>query len=159
MQRMTFKKFLMVAVIAAFVCAEVSIAREKPASWKVIDDALFRVNDAPVKLWGVYQTGRKRDPLLVQMNNRFLVVKIHERQIFEIDPKKVRIKPDELLWDPADHPSEPLAMTDWDVNDTEAVFLIRAKLTGEDHLLDIELPHQLDLSGMSPHAASSNRRR
>jgi len=41
----------------------------------------------------------------------------------------------------------------------ESVYRIRAKLTAEDQLLDIELPHQLDLSSMSPHAAGSSRRR
>lgn len=123
----------------------------------MIEDALFRVNDAPVKDWGVYQTGKKQDALLVQMNNRFLLIKIHDKQVFEVDPAKVQRKADELLWDPSDHPSAPLSITDWYADDTEAVFLIRAELTGEDHLLDIELPHQLDLSGMSPHAPSRRR--
>jgi hypothetical protein len=132
-------------------------AKEKPASWKEIEDALLRVNDAPVKVWGVFQTGKKRDPLLVQMDSRFLLLKIHERQLFEVDPSKVQRKSDELLWEPSDHPAEPLATTDWDASDTEAVFRIRAKIRGEDRLLDIELPHQLDLSGMSPHRPSSRR--
>lgn len=136
-----------------------TFAKEKPASWKMIDDALFRVNDAPVKDWGVYQTGKKRDPLLIQMDKRFLLIKIHDRQLFEVDPAKVQRKSDELLWDPIDHPAQPLSTTDWDAGDTEAVFRIRAKINSEDRLLDIELPHPLDLSGMSPHAASSTRRR
>lgn len=151
--------FIVVAAILA-VCASggTTFAKDKPASWKIIEDALFRVNDQPVKEWGVYQTGKKIDPLLVQMNNRFLLIKIHDKQVFEVDPAKVQRKADELLWDPSEHPAQPLAITDWYADDTEAVFLIRAKLTGEDHLLDIELPHQLDLSGMSPHATTGRRR-
>jgi hypothetical protein len=128
-----------------------TLAKGKPASWKMIDDALFRVNDQPVKEWGVYQTGKKRDPLLIQMNNRFVLVKIHERQIFEVDPAKVQRKSDELLWDPSDHAGQPLATSEWDAGDTEAVFRVLVKISEEDRLLDIELPHQLDLSGMSPH--------
>jgi hypothetical protein len=136
----------------ALACGSAMRAKDKPAAWKIIDDALFRVNDTPVKEWGVYQTGKKRDPLLVQMDKRFLLVRIHERQVFEVDPAKIQHKTDELLWDPADHPALPLETTEWDANDTEAVYLIRAKLSAENRLLDIELPHQLDLSGMSPHA-------
>jgi len=93
------------------------------------------------------------------MNNRFLLIKIHDRQVFEVDPAKVQHKTDELLWDPSDHPAQPLATTDWDAGDTEAVYRIRAKISSEDHLLDIELPHPLDLSGMSPHSATSTRHR
>jgi len=128
-----------------------AFAKEKPVPWKIIEDALFRVNDQPVKEWGVYQTGKKRDPLLVQMNNRFVLVKIHEKQIFDVDPSKIQYKGDELLWDPSDHPEQPVAVTDWFADDTEAVFLVRARLSAEDRLLDIELPHQLDSSRMSPH--------
>lgn len=145
---------LLTAASAAFSSAGIGFAKDKPAPWRTIDDALFRVNDAPVKSWAVYETGKKRDPLLVQMDTRYLLIKIHERQVFEVDPAKIQHKSDELLLDPADHPAQPLAVTDWDTSDTEAVFRILAKLTSEDRLLDIELPHPLDLSGMSPHAKS-----
>lgn len=152
MRRLHPKLVLLAAVLAAFSFAGVAFSKDKPVPWRTIDDALFRVNDAPVKSWAVYETGKKRDPLLVQMDSRYLVIKIHERQVFEVDPAKIQRKSAELLWDPSDHPAEPLAVTDWDASDTEAVFRILAKLTAEDRLLDIELPHPLDLSGMSPHA-------
>jgi hypothetical protein len=71
----------------------------------------------------------------------------------------VQRKSDELLWDPNNHPAQPLTISDWDASDMESVFRIRAKIIAEGRLLDIELPHQLDLSGMSPHAASSSRHR
>ncbi len=159
MKRSLYRFFLLAAALAGCAGGGRTFAKEKPASWKIIDDALFRVNDAPVKDWGVYQTGKKRDPLLVQMDKRFLLVRIHERQVFEVDPAKIQHKPDELLWDPSDHPKAPLETTDWYADDTEAVYLVRAKISAENRLLDIELPHQLDLSGMSPHAATSSRHR
>ncbi len=159
MRRLLKNLILLAATTAVCISGGGIFAKDKPVPWKMIDDALFRVNDAPVKEWGVYQTGKKRDPLLLQMNNRFLLIKIHDREVFEVDPAKVQHKTDELLWDPSDHPAQPLATTDWDAGDTEAVYRIRAKISSEDHLLDIELPHPLDLSGMSPHAATSTRHR
>src|ERR1700722_4638854 len=158
MRRHISKYIALILLGMVYVSGGAIRAKDKPASWKVIDDALFRVNDAPVKEWGVYQTGKKRDPLLVQMDKRFLLVRIHDRQVFEVDPAKIQHKTDELLWDPADHPAQPLETTEWDANDTEAVYLIRAKISAENSLLDIVVPHQLDLSGMSPHAATSQRR-
>ena len=150
---------LLAAFGAVWVSTEVSAAKDKLASWKEIDDALLRVNDAPVKDWGVYQTGKKRDPLLVQIDKRFLLIQIHERQIFEINPAKVQHKSDELLFDPSDHPAQPLTTTDWDANDSEAVYRLRAKISGEDHLVDIQLPHMLDLSGMPPRSPAATRHR
>jgi hypothetical protein len=151
MRRLLIKLALLAAATAPFSSAGVAFAKDKLLAWRTIDDALFRVNDAPVKSWAVYETGKKRDPLLVQMDSRYLLIKIHERQVFEVDPAKIQRKAGELLWDPADHPAQPLTITDWDASDTEAVFRILVKLAGEDRLLDIELPHPLDLSGMSPH--------
>ena len=144
---------LVFSLAALVFCAVAGRAatRDKPAVWKEIDDALLRVNDAPVKDWGVYETTKKRDSLLVQMGNRFLLIQIHERKIFEVDPKSVQRKSGELLCDPNNHPAQPLSVADWDAGDMEAVFRIRAKLVAEDHVLDIEIPHQLDLSGMTPH--------
>jgi hypothetical protein len=95
----------------------------------------------------------------VQIDKRFLLIQIHERQIFEIDPGKVQRKTDELLLDPSNHPAQPLATTDWDANDSEAVYRFRAKISAEDRLLDIQLPHTLDLSGMSPHSPAATRHR
>jgi len=158
-KRLIVGLILLGAGFTLFAAAGTALAKDKPVVWKGIDDALLRVNDAPVKDWGVFQTGKKRDPLLVQIGNRFLLIKIHDREIFEVDPGKVERKSDELRWAPDNHPAQPLAISDWDAGDMEAVFRIRAKITTEGRLLDVELPHQLDLSGMSPHAASSSRHR
>ena len=150
MRQIRIQAMVLLLACAALTGGEATLAKSKPISWKGIDEALLLVNENPVKDWGVYQAGNKRDPLLLQMGSRFLLIKIRERQIFEIDKSKVQTKPDELLFDPSDHPADPLGTTDWDAADTEAVFRIRAKISGEDRLLDLELPHQLDLSGMSP---------
>jgi hypothetical protein len=158
--RRFLNRFVFLAAVGA-ICASggSTFAKDKPVSWKEIEDALLRVNDAPVKDWAIYETGKKRDPLLIQIGSRFLLIKIHDRQLIEVNPSKIQHKTDELLWDPSDHPAEPLVTSDWDVGDTEAVFRIRAKISAEDRLFDIELPHPLDLSGMSPHSATSTRHR
>src|SRR5437879_8713332 len=36
-------------------------AKDKPLSWKPVEDALLRVNDAPPKEWEVYRTGKKNE--------------------------------------------------------------------------------------------------
>src|ERR1700722_4323286 len=51
-----------------------AFAKDKPLSWKPIEDALLRVNDSPPKEWGIYRTGKKNEPLLLQMGSRFLFI-------------------------------------------------------------------------------------
>jgi hypothetical protein len=38
--------------------------------------------------WGVYQRVGRLDLLLPQMGNRFLLVEIHERRLFELIPRR-----------------------------------------------------------------------
>jgi hypothetical protein len=134
-------------------------ANGKPVSWKAIDDAILRVDDGPVKEWNVYQTGKKTDPLLLQMGKRFLLIDVHDKQLFEVDPSKIERKSDDLvLWDPSDHPANPLAITDWSAGDIGASFRIVAKLNAEGHVVDLQLPHAFDTQTLPVHAAPPRRR-
>ena len=100
--------FLLLACIGAVSATGGGLfAKSKPVSWKPITDALLSINDSPVKDWGVYQAGKKTDPLLLQMGNRFFLIEIHDRQLFELDPSKVQSKSEDLLWDPSDRPANP----------------------------------------------------
>ena len=136
-----------------------TFAKDKSASWKIIDDALFRVNDAPVKEWGVYQTGKKRDPLLLQMNNRFLLIKIHDLGNFlKLTQRRFSAKRTNsygtLPIIPRNRWPRPIGMRTM----RKPYFWLRARISAEDHLLDIELPHQLDLSGTAPHTTATRHR-
>jgi len=136
-----------------------AFAKSKPLPWKAIEDALLRVNDAPIKDWSVYQTGKKRDPLLLQMGNRFLLVQVHDHQLFEIDPAKIEHRTDDLLWDPSDHPAQPLASSEWTAGDIGAAFQINAKIDAENRVLDLELPHPPDIGDLPARSSQPQRRR
>jgi hypothetical protein len=125
-----------------------AFAKDKPLSWKPIEDALLRVNDAPPKEWGIYRTGKKNEPLLLQTGSRFLFIDVHDRQVFELDPSKIERKAGELLWSLADRPAKPLATSDWVVDDIGAAFVIRVKLSGENALLDLQFPHPPDIGSL-----------
>jgi len=117
----------------------------KPVTWKPITQALLRVNDQPVKNWNIYQENKKGDPLLLEMGNRFLLIQVHERKIFELAPAKIEHKGAELLWDPAALPPEPLASADWLIKDVGFAYRIGARLVAENRVLDLQLPHPMDL--------------
>jgi len=122
-----------------------AFAADKPVTWKPITQALLRVNDQPVKNWNVYEENKKGDPLLLAMGDRYLLIQVHERKIFEIAPAKIDHKGAELLWDPATLPTEPLATTEWLIKDVGFAYRVGVRLVAENRVVDLQLPHPMDL--------------
>jgi hypothetical protein len=125
-------------------------AAEKALLWKVSDQALLRVDDHPVKGdWNIYQAGKKTNPLLLQMGPRFLLVDGRERQIFEVDPASIAHRGAELSWDPANHPAKALETSNWIVRDVGLAYKISARLIPENHVIDLQIPHPIDVRPLS----------
>jgi hypothetical protein len=151
---------LSLAIIGAtYEFAAGALAKDKPLSWKPIEDALLRVNDAPPKEWGVYRNGKKNEPLLLQIGTRFLLIETRDRQLFELDPSKIERKSGEILWGPADRPAKPLATSNWVADDIGAAFVIKVKLDDENALVDLQLPHPPDVGSLPQRASTPTRRR
>lgn len=151
--------FLLAIVSPAFGPASRALAKDKPLSWKPIEDALLRVNDSPPKEWGAYRTGKKNEPLVLQIGTRFLLIQSHDHQVFELDPAKIERKSEELLWSPSDRPAKPLATSDWNVDDIGAAFVIRVKLDTENAVVDLQLPHPPEVGNLPQQAPRQTRRR
>jgi hypothetical protein len=149
----------LVVVAALLSCAGGASGKEKTLTWKPIEDALLRVDDAPPKEWGVYQAGKKTDRLVLQIGKRFLLIQFRGMQIFEIDPGKVQRKNDTLLWNPDDLPAMPLATSSWSNTDIGGAFGISAKLDADNHVIDLQLPHPPELGNLPQRSATPERRR
>ena len=139
--------------------APASQAKEKPLSWKPIEDALLRVNDSPPKEWSAYRTGKKNDPLLLQIGSRYLLIESHDHRVFELDPSKIERKPQDLVWSPSDRPAKPLATSDWMVDDIGAAFVVILKLDAENAVVNLQLPHPPDVGLLPQPPPAENRRR
>jgi hypothetical protein len=150
---------LLLATIGATCAADRQMfAKGKPDSWKEIEGAMLKVNNLPVKDWNVYQVRKKSDPLLFQMGNRFLLIDIHDKQLFELDPSKIEHKSGNLLWDSSDHPASPLATSGWINNDIGGAFRIGAKIDSEGRVFDLQLPHPTNIASLPPRVATQRRR-
>jgi hypothetical protein len=149
MRRFPTLVLLLAAIVAVCAFGAGAAAKGKPVAWKSIKEALLRVNDAPIKEdWGVYQTGKKSDPILLQMGNRFLLISIHDHQLFEVNPAGIDHKGEDLSWDPADRPAQPILTSGWGDGDIGTAFRIEVKINSEDHLLVVELPHPPDIGDL-----------
>lgn len=133
-------------LVSAFLTTSVTAAdKDKPIAWKPITQALLRVDDQALKNWNVYQESKKADPLLLEIGNRFLLIQVRERKVFELPAAKIEHKGAELLWDPAALPAEPLASADWLIKDVGFAYRISMRLLPENRVFDLQLPHPMDL--------------
>jgi len=143
--------FLGVVLIAAVALAIApAVARTKPLDWKAAEQALLRVDDHPVSEWNLYQANKKDNRFLLRMNERLLFVDVATHQIFELDPSKIEHKGDDLVWDPDDRPDKPLETSGWVVKDVGSGYRFSAHLVAENHVLDVQIPHPLDLRPIHP---------
>ena len=131
----------------------------KPAPWREIKEALLRVNDAPLKEWAVFETGKKRDPLLLQLGDRYLLIAVHGHKLYEIENAKIEHKGDELLFDPGDHSSQSISTSGWGESDVGTAFRIEIKIEAENRLIVLDLPHPLDIGNLPMRSPTTGQRR
>lgn len=124
-----------------------ALAAEK-VTWKPITDAVLRIDDRAPKQWSLYHTGKKYDPLLLQLGSRALVIYVRNQTVYEIPPTQLEHKGEDLLWRETDKPEKPLATSDWSTRDIGSAWRVRVKLAEEGRLVDIQIPQLPDLRGL-----------
>jgi len=131
--------------------ALILIARANAAdklTWKPLVNAILRVDDSPPKLWNLYHTGKKIDPLLLELGSRFLVIYVRNATVYEVSPAVLEHKGNELLWRETDKPEKPLPTSNWSTRDVGSAWRVQLNLANEGRHLDIEIPHMPDLRGL-----------
>lgn len=113
--------------------------------WKPIPDAILQVDARAIKIWNLFQAGKKFDPLLLQLGARSLVLYVRNQQVYEIKTDHLERKGDDLLWHESDKPAKPLATSDWSTKDIGSATRIRLKLADEGRVIDIQIPETPDL--------------
>ncbi len=127
-----------------------AFAGDKAVAWRPADYPMLRLDDRPVADWNVFVEGKKNNPLLIAMGKRYLLIDQVKRQVFELDPMKIEHKGTELYWDPADRPDKPLETAMWIVKDVGLAYRVNVKLVAENHVIDVQIPHPLDLKKVGP---------
>jgi hypothetical protein len=116
--------------------------------WKPIPQVVLRIDEQAPKIWNVYRTGKKADPLLLQIGARMLAIYIHNQEVYEIQPEHVDHKGVNLLWSETDKPEKPLPTSDWSTRDVGSAWRIRLKLAAEGRMVDLQIPQLPDLRGL-----------
>ena len=136
-------------VVAGFVLALASFAYSSDKIvWKPIPDAILQVDSHAIKIWNLFQAGKKFDPLLLQLGARSLVIYVRSQKIYEIKPEHLEHKGEDLVWHESDKPEKPIATSDWTVRDVGSAMRIRMKLADEGRMVDIQIPQMPDMRGI-----------
>ncbi len=84
-------------VVLASALIFASVARPADKSiWKRMDSAILRINDEPPKEWNLFREGKKTNALILQVNDRLLLIEIHEQQVRELDASAVKRNDDSI---------------------------------------------------------------
>jgi hypothetical protein len=139
------KRIGSVVALMVFLAAFCHASDKDRIVWKSIPNAILQVDSRAPKIWNVFQAGKKFDPLLLEIGNRYLVIYVHRMEVYEIKPEQLEHKGDDLLWRETDKPSKPMPTSDWSTKDVGSAFRILLKLTDEGRAINVELPQMPDL--------------
>jgi hypothetical protein len=148
---LTPKKLLPIALSAVFLPILFAIlprafAANKPIIWKPIDNAILEITGRkPPKNWSVLEDDKQKSRVLVQLDNRYLMLDAKTKQVFEMSPSQ--IQPHGKNFQSADpsRTERALPSTNWDMRDLGPAERIEVLLTDDNTKLDVQLPHPLDL--------------
>jgi hypothetical protein len=138
------RRFAGILAALLIVMTATSYAADKIV-WKPIPDAILQIDSHAPKLWNLFQAGKKFDPLMLQLGSRYLVIFVRNKEIYEIKPKQLEHKGEDLLWRESDKPAKPIATSDWSTKDIGSAMRILVKLADEGRIVDIQIPQIPDM--------------
>jgi hypothetical protein len=145
MRRISLKTASALAASVLLLAASSQAADKEKILWKSIPNAILQVDSRAPKIWNVFQTGKKFDPLLLQLGARYLVIYVRNMEVYEIKPEQLDHKGEDLLWRETDKPAKPMATSEWNIKDVGSASRILLKLSDEGRAINIEIPQMPDL--------------
>jgi len=134
-------RLLIAAALLLFLpciaCAQTEPPRK--LTWKSVEFAIIRFNDEAPNSWNIYH-GEKKGIVLVRLWKRYMLVRIADEEVYDIDPRKIAVHGDSVDWSPADIPDKPIEITEWKARNVGSMERIRFRFGKNGHYLEIQLP-------------------
>lgn len=124
-------------VSGSLTCAQSDTA--KKSTWQSIEFGIVKFNDAAPNSWNIYHT-EKKGVLLVRLWKRYLLVRVEDEEVYDIDPQKITVKGDSVEWSLADTPEKPIETPEWKERNVGLVQRIRFRLGKDGHFLELQIP-------------------
>jgi hypothetical protein len=138
MRRLFRIQIVAVLLVSVAMPGAFSAAADK-TTWKSVEFAIVRYNDNAPASWNMYH-GEKKGILLLRLWRRYLLVRVQDQEVYEMDPGKVKINGDTAEWSAADIPDEPIETSEWKVRDIGPMRRVRFRFGKDGNFLDIQLP-------------------
>ena len=114
-------------------------APPQKVTWKSVEFAIVRFNDQAPNSWSIYHS-EKKGILLVRLWKRYMLVKIADEEVYDIDPQKITVRGDSAEWSYADIPAQPVEVVDWKERNIGSMQRVTFRFGKNGHVLELQIP-------------------
>jgi len=111
----------------------------KKVTWKSVEFAIVRFNDQAPNSWSIYHS-EKKGILLVRLWKRYVLVKIQDEEVYDIDPQKITVHGDSAEWSYADIPEKPIEIVEWKERNIGSMQRVTFRFGKNGHVLELQIP-------------------
>jgi hypothetical protein len=134
---------LLVICLSCAVLAGAQNEASRKFTWKPLPFAIVRFNDAAPYSWNIYHC-EKKGLLLVRLWKRYLFIDVEEEEVYDLDPQKVTVAGDNVLWSFSDLPDDPIKTPEWSDRNIGRMQRLRFRFGKEGHFLELQLPFDIN---------------
>jgi hypothetical protein len=119
--------------------------------WKQVDESEVKLDDKPPIGSNVYlpdKKSKRKDVVLVLLGHRYLLLDIKSRLVYAVFPSDLDKQGNDIETGDLAQPSRVIPSTDWTSRDVGPAQLIKLTLGDYNRILEVELPHPVDLRGL-----------
>jgi hypothetical protein len=133
---------LLGAVLALLLLPCLAASQAEPpkkVTWKSVEFAIVRFNDQAPNSWSIYHS-EKKGILLVRLWKRYMLVKIADEEVYDIDPQKITVHGDSAEWSYADIPEKRVEIVEWKERNIGSMQRVTFRFGKNGHVLELQIP-------------------
>ena len=130
------------AVLAVVLLPCLAAAQAEPpkkVTWKSVEFAIVRFNDQAPNSWSIYHS-EKKGILLVRLWKRYMLVKIQDEEVYDIDPQKITVHGDTAEWSYGDIPDKPIEIVEWKERNIGSMQRVTFRFGKNGHVFELQIP-------------------
>jgi hypothetical protein len=136
------KPCILAAILGCLLLPGLALAQAAPpqkVTWKSVQFAIVRFNDQAPNSWSIYHS-EKKGVLLVRLWKRYMLVKIADEEVYDIDPQKITVHGDSAEWSYADIPDKPVEIVEWKERNIGSMQRVTFRFGKNGHVLELQIP-------------------
>ena len=141
---------IITVILACVFLPRLTSAQAEPSkkvTWKSVEFAIVRFNDQAPNSWSIYHS-EKKGILLVRLWKRYMLVKIADEEVYDIDPQKITVHGDSAEWSYADIPDKPVEVVEWKERNIGSMQRVTFRFGKNGHVMELQIPLGLNREPM-----------